>query len=40
MGVAPVISYNYGAKNTGGLKSVCKSADARDRFFYYNYYLL
>lgn len=24
MGVAPVISYNYGAKNTGGLKSVCK----------------
>lgn len=24
MGVAPVISYNYGAKNTDELKSVCK----------------
>lgn len=24
MGIAPVISYNYGAKNTDELKSVCK----------------
>ena len=41
MGVAPVISYNYGAKKYRRTEKRLQNLQTlRDRFFYYNYYLL